>query len=85
MASCKAQPAMGPAFTETFPVPGTGGVGLPAGFPPSVDSPLAWTGLQFSDESQFIHMLSNDDVIEAETALCSFKGKHTWRWFSNED
>lgn len=47
---------------------------LPAGFPQIIDSPLAWTGSQFTEESEYILELTEEDVAEAEGALKSFEG-----------
>jgi hypothetical protein len=35
---------------------------------------MAWVGAQFTDESEFIHSLSESDLQEVENALLVFKG-----------
>lgn len=47
---------------------------LPAAFPPVLDSPLAWSGSQFSSHSDYIVALDELDVREIEHALEKFKG-----------
>lgn len=74
MAFCEAQPTIRSAHVEKFPSLVTRTPGLPGGFPDFVDSPLAWAGEQFTDENEFIHVLSDDDILELEAALGHFKG-----------
>ncbi|CAH0026565.1 unnamed protein product [Clonostachys rhizophaga] len=74
MAFCEAQPTIRSAHVEKFPSLMARTPGLPGGFPDFVDSPLAWAGEQFTDENEFIHVLSDDDILELEAALDHFKG-----------
>ncbi|KAF4463563.1 hypothetical protein FALBO_9616 [Fusarium albosuccineum] len=46
---------------------------LPEGWPQLLDEPMAWTGAQFADQSDYIHTLSESDLQEAEHALRVFK------------
>jgi hypothetical protein len=48
--------------------------GVPEGWPKFLDEPMAWVGPQFTDESEYIHTLSESDLQEAENALLVFKG-----------
>jgi hypothetical protein len=48
--------------------------GLPNGFPSVLDCPLAWTGLDFFRESDYVLHLSLPDIGELEGALSKFKG-----------
>ncbi|KAK2023411.1 TfdA family taurine catabolism dioxygenase TauD [Colletotrichum zoysiae] len=47
--------------------------GLPTGFPETVDSESAWTGPQFTKESQYTYNLTNADHEELVAALKHFK------------
>lgn len=77
------------AYSDTGPVVGShvlsvpavtfapslhGAPQLPSGFPSVLDSPLAWTGGQFSRPCEYILKLSEQHVEEAERALEHFKG-----------
>ncbi|EWG37341.1 hypothetical protein FVEG_00988 [Fusarium verticillioides 7600] len=50
-----------------------GSAGVPEGWPKFLDEPMAWVGAQFTDESEFIHSLSESDLQEVENALLVFK------------
>ena len=52
-------------------VPGSSG--LPAGFPASLDTQLAWTGKQFKNDESYVYRLSADEIAEAESSLQYFK------------
>lgn len=62
-----------PHATEPRVVPGNSG--LPAGYPRSVDTQLAWVGDQFKNDHSYIYRLSGGDIAEAESALVYFKSK----------
>ncbi|KAJ4271888.1 hypothetical protein NW762_000597 [Fusarium torreyae] len=47
--------------------------GVPEGWPEILAESMAWTGGQFTDESDYIHTLSESDLHEAENALRVFK------------
>lgn len=47
---------------------------LPKGFPIALTTNLSWNGPTLTDESQYIHFLTNDQVLEVEAALAVFKG-----------
>ncbi|RTE68829.1 hypothetical protein BHE90_016794 [Fusarium euwallaceae] len=47
--------------------------GLPEGFPEALDGPMAWTGAQFTQPSDYVYTLSNSDLQETENALWYFK------------
>lgn len=49
---------------------------VPAGFPASVDKPWVWSGSDLK-ESDYLILLSADDIVEIETALSHFKGPST--------
>lgn len=49
-------------------------LGLPAGFPSSLDQPLAWTGAQFQDEAEYVYQLTGADLAEINSGLRTFKG-----------
>lgn len=46
---------------------------LPRGFPAVLDSPLAWSGLQFKHDSEYVLCLTENHVREIEVALQNFK------------
>lgn len=48
---------------------------LPNGFPKTLNSELAWTGSSFQHSSEYIQMLSEQDVLELERALQHFKSR----------
>ncbi|GKT48341.1 TBC domain-containing protein C1778.09 [Colletotrichum spaethianum] len=48
--------------------------GLPTGFPETVVDESAWTGPQFTRESQYTYNLTNADLEELAAALKHFKG-----------
>ncbi|KAF4485695.1 hypothetical protein FAGAP_11453 [Fusarium agapanthi] len=50
-----------------------GPAGVPEGWPKFLDEPMAWVGPQFTDESEFIHTLSESDLQEVDNALLVFK------------
>lgn len=75
MASCEVTPTTASAFVETFSAPVAEAPALPAGFPDAVDSPMAWVGAHFENQSQYVHLLKPEDVMEVEQALESFKGE----------
>jgi hypothetical protein len=47
---------------------------VPDGWPKHLDSPLAWKGVDFENEEQYILQLSSDEILEIESALKHFKG-----------
>lgn len=51
---------------------------LPAEFPATVNSPLAWTGGDFADQLDYIHVLSKPELQELETALEGFRSTSSW-------
>lgn len=59
----------------TFPVPLTEVSGLPTGFPRVLESPLAWSGEQFTCDSDYVLRLTESDLNEIDGALQEFKGK----------
>lgn len=48
--------------------------GLPTGFPETLDLESAWTGPQFTQESQYTYSLTSADLDELMAALKHFKG-----------
>ncbi|KAM0819487.1 hypothetical protein AB5N19_05303 [Seiridium cardinale] len=48
-------------------------LGLPAGFPSTLDDPLAWTSGHFKHESDYVYSLSAADLAELHSALDAFK------------
>ncbi|RKK81723.1 hypothetical protein BFJ71_g15508 [Fusarium oxysporum] len=81
MASSIAGPIIGPSpAVELAPAAAgcvsrvaDGPAGVPEGWPKFLDEPMAWVGPQFTDESEYIHTLSESDLQEAENALLVFK------------
>ena len=72
-----ADPLFGPTTDRIYgpinlmiPVPD-----MPVHLPGALESPLAWTGAQYPNPSEFVLTLSDDDIKEVEAALASFKGK----------
>ncbi|RYP87326.1 hypothetical protein DL769_000530 [Monosporascus sp. CRB-8-3] len=49
--------------------------GIPAGFPPCLSGKSVWTGVQFQDETRFIHVLTEGHLAEIPRALAHFKEK----------
>lgn len=49
---------------------------LPAGFPPILGNPMAWTGAQFVDETEYVYQLSSFELAELADGLNVFKGAH---------
>ncbi|KAK4171690.1 hypothetical protein QBC36DRAFT_339484 [Triangularia setosa] len=49
------------------------GPGLPSGFPPRLDSELAWTAASLAKAADFILHLSGDDIAEVNTAVAHYK------------
>ncbi|KAH8891471.1 Clavaminate synthase-like protein [Thozetella sp. PMI_491] len=47
---------------------------LPAGFPTKLDAKLAWSGADFSDESDYVIRLLDSDIAEIDDAVAHFKG-----------
>jgi hypothetical protein len=45
------------------------------GWPMYLDSPLAWDGAQFQSEEEYTYLLTDQDKLEIETALASFKSQ----------
>jgi hypothetical protein len=76
MASCEAQLNTTPVPQGRAPGSLAESAGLPAGFPKTVDSAMAWTGSQFVCGDEYILHLTKDDIAEAEGALKSFKGTY---------
>ncbi|KJZ78315.1 hypothetical protein HIM_02353 [Hirsutella minnesotensis 3608] len=77
MTFCNAGPVVGSHFTTppsiTFPSALNDVPRLPATFPPTFDSPLAWIGRDFDNHSDYVLSLSSQDVTEIEDALRQFK------------
>ncbi|KAF4594687.1 TfdA family Taurine catabolism dioxygenase TauD [Ophiocordyceps camponoti-floridani] len=77
MAGCGDGPVVGShAAVETAAVfPGAlhDGPRIPAGFPVSFDSPMAWSGSHFAKPSDYTIQLDELDVSEVESALQHFK------------
>ncbi|KAJ6782224.1 hypothetical protein PWT90_10205 [Aphanocladium album] len=48
-------------------------VGLPAGFPTVLNSPMSWLGKQYSEEMSCVVLLEPQDLIELNDALAHFK------------
>ena len=48
---------------------------LPDSFPKTLNSELAWTGSSFQHSSEYVQVLSEQDVLELECALQHFKCK----------
>ncbi|KAJ7184422.1 hypothetical protein C8R46DRAFT_882914 [Mycena filopes] len=46
---------------------------LPEGFPPSVEGPIVWEGKDWTDESQWVYNLSDDQLQEIDSALAHFE------------
>jgi hypothetical protein len=82
MASSIAGPIIGPSPAVELAPAAAGCVsrvadvpaGVPEGWPKFLDGSMAWAGAQFTDESEYIHTLSESDLQEAEKALLVFKG-----------
>jgi hypothetical protein len=53
-------------------------LGLPTGFSPRLDQPLAWTGAQFKDETEYVYQLTQAELAEINSGLQAFKGGFTW-------
>ncbi|KND95038.1 hypothetical protein TOPH_00091 [Tolypocladium ophioglossoides CBS 100239] len=76
MAHSGAGPVLGSHIAQvqrTFPVPLKELPRLPAGFPAVLDSPLAWSGHQLAQQDDYIFLLDETSVREAEQALERFK------------
>ncbi|KAL5597824.1 hypothetical protein FOBRF1_011617 [Fusarium oxysporum] len=81
MASSIAGPIIGPSPAVELAPAAAGCVsrvadvpaGVPEGWPKFLDGSMAWAGAQFTDESEYIHTLSESDLQEAEKALLVFK------------
>lgn len=77
MAQSGAGPVVGSHIAQvqrtTFPVPLKELPRLPAGFPAVLDSPLAWSGYQLAQQTDYILVLDEHDVREVEHALERFK------------
>ena len=82
MTSFMPRPMVGPSQTIELARAAAGCVsrvadapaGIPEGWPQALPELMAWSGSQFTDESEYIHTLSESDVKEVESALLSFKG-----------
>ncbi|KAM0564301.1 hypothetical protein ACHAPJ_000511 [Fusarium lateritium] len=81
MTSFMSGPIIGPSPTVELALAAAGCVsrvadapaGVPEGWPKVLAESMAWTGGQFTDESDYIHTLSESDLHEAENALRVFK------------
>ena len=51
---------------------------LPAGWPETLQGPLAWEGADFKDDADFAFQLSASDVVEIDRALKAVKGGQLW-------
>jgi hypothetical protein len=76
MTSCQAVSAIGPDSlqSERYLVHTTESSGLQGGLPGVIQSPLAWTGQQFTDAASFTYCLDKHEVTEVEQALADFLG-----------
>jgi hypothetical protein len=76
MASCEAVPAVGldSLQSDRCLVHTAESSGLPGGLPEVIQSPLAWTGQQFTDAASFTYCLNKHEVTEVEQALAHFLG-----------
>lgn len=50
-------------------------LGLPTGFPVTLDHDLAWTGARFRQSDEYVCQLTNAEITEIKSALVSFKGR----------
>ena len=62
-----------PYALEPWVVPGNSG--LPAGFPAALDTQMAWVGKKFENDDGYIYRLTDEDIVEAESALQYFKSR----------
>ena len=46
---------------------------LPAGFPPKFETPSAWKGSDWTDDSKFVYSFSTEDIRQIDEALTHFK------------
>jgi hypothetical protein len=61
---------LAPCATRVVDAP----AGIPQGWPKALHVPMAWSGTQFKDESEYILTLTESQIQEAEMALQNFKG-----------
>lgn len=64
-----------PIQSITFPIPLTEVSRLPNGYPHVLDSPLAWSGGQFTTDSDYVLRLTEGHLEEINHALQQFKGR----------
>jgi hypothetical protein len=83
MASIRAGPIIGSSFAVGLAPAAAGCVsrvadvpaGIPEGWPKFLPQSMAWPASQFTNQSDFIHTLSEAEKQEADDALQAFKGK----------
>jgi hypothetical protein len=83
MASIRPGPIIGSSFAVGLASAAAGCVsrvadvpaGVPEAWPKFLPQCMAWSGGQFTDQSDFIHTLSEAEKQEADGALQTFKGK----------
>lgn len=83
MASIRPGPLIGSSFAVGLAPAAAGCVsrvaevpaGVPDRWPKFLPQCMAWSGGQFTDQSDFIHTLSEAEKQEADGALQTFKGK----------
>jgi hypothetical protein len=63
-----------PIQNAAFPVPLAEVSGLPTGFPSVLDSPLAWSGSQLTNDEDYVFRLAESHLKEIDHALEQFKG-----------
>jgi hypothetical protein len=60
----------------------SGGVGaLPKGWPAVIRGPMAWSGSELQESTQWIYNLSSTDITELLSGLKHCKGKQTIKGF----
>lgn len=50
-------------------------LGLPSGYPFTLDSELAWKGSDFQNKDSYICHLTSEDIAEVKSTLENFKGE----------
>jgi hypothetical protein len=50
-------------------------LGLPTGFPVTLDHDLAWTGARFKNKAEYVCQLTEAEIAEVNSALVAFKGR----------
>ena len=63
-------------FWDAEPLREKSAIGVPEGFPKSIQSPFAWTKAGIVDkQDQWIFQLSDEDIVAVEKALKEFEGE----------